>query len=301
MAFDKNHTSLGMKIIIIIFAVVLVVSLCLPFFSSCSSTAGSSDATQDDSSSSSSSSSSTASATTVAGIRATHQTLIDSLTSRLAADPGNLTYMASLGNAYYDCAAEMQSATDAGENADAVAEEFSSAVVYYDQYLAAVEAGAEAQGSSVSAVTVDRCVCLFYGGSQQDAVADLAEFLAGTPDYAMGWYNLGVMYETMGDAESAKAAYERCSEVDSDGTVGAYANLRKALIESSEQAAAEGSSGEAASTDASGSSDASETDASADGSGSSETAGAASGDEAEDGGEASGADEAGASSEADAS
>lgn len=232
MAFDKNHTSLGMKIIIVIFAVVLVVSLCLPFFSSCSSSAGTSGSGED-SSSSDASSAQTASATTVAGVRAQYQTLIDSLSSRLASDPASLTYMASLGNAYYDCASEMQSASDAAAEADAVAEEFGQAVTYYDLYLAAVRSGAEAQQSSVSAVTVDRCVCLFYSGSEDEAMADLAAFLEETPDYAMGWYNLGVMRETTGDYEGAAEAYAICAEVDADGSVGAYANLRRALLESS--------------------------------------------------------------------
>ncbi len=244
MAFDKNNTSLGMKIVIVIFAVILVVTMCLPFFSGCSST------TSTSTDSSSSSSSSTSSTTTVAGVKAQYQTLIDSNTTKLAADPTSLTYMASLGNAYMDCATAMRSASDASDESSTVEETFQSAVVYYDQYLDAVEGGAEAEASSVSAVTVDRAVCEFYGGKADQAISDLEEFLDGTPDYAMGWLNLGIMYQSQGDTDKAKEAYATCIEKDTDNSgAGTYASLYKSIIESSEEAAAESSDDASASDD----------------------------------------------------
>ena len=128
MAFDKNNTSLFMKIVIIIFAVILVLSLCLPFFSSCSATPST---TQDDGAQSDSSTE----ASTVAEIQAQYASLIESLEGKLADDPDNLTHLASLGNNYMDEGVDMKSASDAADNEETIAEVFSKAVGYYDDYL----------------------------------------------------------------------------------------------------------------------------------------------------------------------
>ena len=92
MAFDKNHTSTGMKVVIVLFAVILVVSMCVPFISSCSVTDASSD------SSDSSDSSTATTTTTVASVKQQYSSILSSLESKLDADENNTTAMASLGN-----------------------------------------------------------------------------------------------------------------------------------------------------------------------------------------------------------
>ena len=233
MAFDKNNTSLFMKIVIIIFAVILVLSLCLPFFSSCSATPST---TQDDSAQSDSSSE----ASTVAEIQAQYARLIESLEGKLADDPDNLTHLASLGNNYMDEGVDMKSASDAADNEETIAEVFSKAVGYYDDYLEAAAAG-DADADSVSAVTVDRAVCLFYSGEEDQAIADLSSFLEETDDYVMGWYNLGAFYSQQGDNDQAKEAFNKVIELDPDNESGivSYAQLQLAIIEASEEAAEE--------------------------------------------------------------
>lgn len=233
MAFDKNNTSLFMKIVIIIFAVILVLSLCLPFFSSCSATPST---TQDDSAQSDSSSE----ASTVAEIQAQYASLIESLEGKLADDPDNLTHLASLGNNYMDEGVDMKSASDAADNEETIAEVFSKAVGYYDDYLEAAAAG-DADADSVSAVTVDRAVCLFYSGEEDQAIADLSSFLEATDDYVMGWYNLGAFYSQQGDNDQAKEAFNKVIELDPDNESGivSYAQLQLAIIEASEEAAEE--------------------------------------------------------------
>lgn len=233
MAFDKNNTSLFMKIVIIIFAVILVLSLCLPFFSSCSATPST---TQDDGAQSDSSTE----ASTVAEIQAQYASLIESLEGKLADDPDNLTHLASLGNNYMDEGVGMKSASDAADNEETIAEVFSKAVGYYDDYLEAAAAG-DADADSVSAVTVDRAVCLFYSGEENQAIADLSSFLEETDDYVMGWYNLGAFYSQQGDNDQAKEAFNKVIELDPDNESGivSYAQLQLAIIEASEEAAAE--------------------------------------------------------------
>ena len=235
MAFDKNNTSLFMKIVIIIFAVILVLSLCLPFFRSCSAATA---PTQDDSAQSTSGGSE---ASTVAGIQEQYASLIASLEGKLADDPGSLTYLASLGNNYMDEGVDMQSASDAADNEDVINEAFTKAVGYYDDYLEAAQGDESVDADSVSAVTVNRAICLFYSGDEDQAVSDLTAFLDETDDYVMGWYNLGAFYAQQGDNDKAKEAFNKVIELDPDNESGAvsYAQLQLAIIESNEQAAEE--------------------------------------------------------------
>lgn len=235
MAFDKNNTSLFMKIVIIIFAVILVLSLCLPFFSSCSAATA---PTQDDSAQSASSSSE---ASTVAGIQEQYASLIASLESKLADDPGSLTYLASLGNNYMDEGVDMKGASDAADNEDTINNAFTKAIGYYDDYLEAAQGDESVDADSVSAVTVNRAICLFYSGDEDQAVSDLTAFLEETDDYVMGWYNLGAFYAQQGDNDKAKEAFNKVIELDPDNESGAvsYAQLQLAIIESNEQAAEE--------------------------------------------------------------
>ena len=93
----------------------------------------------------------------------------------------------------------------------------------------------------MSAVTVDRAVCLFYSGEEDQAIADLSSFLEETDDYVMGWYNLGAFYSQQGDNDQAKEAFNKVIELDPDNESGivSYAQLQLAIIEASEEAAAE--------------------------------------------------------------
>lgn len=152
MAFDKNNTSLGMKIIICFFAFSLVISLCLPFFSGCSNTTPTGTpgaATTEEQQ-----------PYTVADVEAQYATLIESLQSKLAADANNTAAIASLGNTFMDYAMTMEGATDAADHEDAVQAAFDEAVKYYDLYLTVIPAG----DANIAPVTVDRCVCLYYAG-----------------------------------------------------------------------------------------------------------------------------------------
>ncbi len=223
MAFDKNHTSTGMKVVIVLFAVILVVSMCVPFISSCTVTGSSAD-----SSDSSDTSTSTAT-TTVASVKQQYSSIISSLEDKLAADEDNTTAMASLGNNYMDMAAAMRSASDASDNSDEVEAAYAKAAEYYEQYLAK---------ASSQAVTVDHAVCLFYGGSADEAVSELSEYVQGDgAEYAMAWYNLAIMHYTgdTPDYASAVEEFNKAAELDSDGSAGInmYAQIYAQLAQSS--------------------------------------------------------------------
>ena len=271
MAFDKNNTSTWMKVVIVVFAVILVVSMCLPFFSSCSFNSGN-DAQESDDTEQESASTAT---TTVASVKAQYSGVISNLEQKLADNPDNTTAMASLGNNYMDMASAMRSASDYSDNADEVEAAYAKAAEYYEQYLAK---------ESSQAVSVDHAICLFYGGKADEGVSELAEYVEGDGgDYAMAWFNLGIMHYTgdTPDYESAVEEFNKAAELDPDGSAGVslnaqiYSQLAQNALDaqnsSDEDASSDGdasdASGEgAAASDAASSDEGAASDSDADGS-----------------------------------
>ena len=255
MAFDKNNTPGWMKVVIVAFAVILVVSMCLPFFSSCSFNSGNSSQQAEESDQQADS---TANTTTVAAVKQKYSGIITSQEQKLADNPANTTAMASLGNNYMDMANAMRAASDYSGNEDQVEEAFATAADYYGQYLAK---------ETSQAVSVDHAVCLFYGGKADEGLAELTAYVEGDgADYAMAWFNLGVMHYTgeTPDYAAAVEAFNKAAELDSDGSAGVsmtaqiYAQLAQNALDgqssdsddSAEGTADAGSSGPEASADA---------------------------------------------------
>lgn len=296
MAFDKNNTSLFMKVVIVIFAVILVATLCLPFFSGCTS-AGSQatdEATEDSTADQSGSSAST-------DASGKYSAVIDSLLKKHEADPGNLTYVANLGNRYKEMALSIQNAAG-DETDDDATEAFKTAISYYDEYLGAAANDSSILQSSVNAVTLSRAVCLFYTQDKEQTVADLASYLEENPDYAMGWYYLGSFYQELGDADKAKEAYTNASEKDPDNEagVGLYAQYALLVIQSQEEAAAQEESADESSADDGSDAAAEPAEASTDGGSATESAGESS-KSADAAAESTGAADASAPTDASAS
>lgn len=211
MAFDKNNTPGWMKVVIVAFAVILVVSMCLPFFSSCSFN---SDNAPQQAEESDQQTDSTTNTTTVAAVKQKYSGIISSQEQKLADNPDNTTAMASLGNNYMDMANAMRAASDYSGNEDQVEEAFATAADYYGQYLAK---------ETSQAVSVDHAVCLFYGGKADEGLAELTAYVESDgADYAMAWFNLGVMHYTgeTPDYAAAVEAFNKAAELDSDGSAG---------------------------------------------------------------------------------
>lgn len=243
MAQDNNNMSKGKTIVIVVFAVVLVASLCLPFFSSC----GNQSATNATQSSTSDASSSSDAKKTVAQVDADFQPQIDALQGKFAANSTGTTglaTLASLGNTYMDWGNELQQASDAADNDEHVKDIFAQAVSYYDQYLA--------QNPDSKAVTVDRAICVYYGGDKEGAISTLEDFTATDPDFSPAWVNLGIFYEQQGRVDDAIAAYGLAVEADAKDSynMASYAQLRALILQAQKQAASASSSADGAATSA---------------------------------------------------
>ncbi len=256
MAFDKNNTPGWMKVVIVAFAVILVVSMCLPFFSSCSFNSGNASQQAEEADQQADS---TANTTTVAAVKQKYSGIITSQEQKLADNPANTTAMASLGNNYMDMANAMRAASDYSGNEDQVEEAFATAADYYGQYLAK---------ETSQAVSVDHAVCLFYGGKADEGLAELTAYVEGDgADYAMAWFNLGVMHYTgeTPDYAAAVEAFNKAAELDSDGSAGVSmtAQIYAQLAQNALDGQSSGSDDSAEGTADAGSSD-TEADADAD-------------------------------------
>ncbi len=225
---SNDSTSLGMKIVIIIFAVVLVAGVCLPFISSCSTTSSTTETTT--ATTTTTTTTSTGDTSTVAGVQQNYATLLESLENRVAEDPTNLTNLASLANNYMDCAFEMYEADDWAAYEDEINDLFSSAVSYYALYRALAEGDDSVSQDSINAVTVDEAVCRYYTGDAEQAIDMITTLLADQPHYTMGWYNLGAIYEQEGDYEDAAEAFYTVLDLDPNDETGANTNATYQLF-----------------------------------------------------------------------
>ncbi len=77
---------------------------------------------------------------------------------------------------------------------------FSQAISSYDEHL---------KTAPSPSVEVDRSICVFYSGDHEGAIADLEDLTAREGDFAPAWANLGMFYESHGDAAKAKNAAEK--------------------------------------------------------------------------------------------
>ena len=216
-------------IIIVVFAIIMALSMMLPSLSSIftstdstSSTSEEQDASTSDTSSSDSSSSTTS---TMDSIDQQYESTVSSLEKELEDDPENLATLLNLGNDYmsWGYTASQYASTD-DENAH-VDELLDKAISYYDQYL-------ELNDSDV--VKVDRALCTYYKGDVDEAQAELEQITTDSPDCAIAWANLGMVYESNGADYSAKKAYEKAEETDPDDEYGAksYAEERLDALQS---------------------------------------------------------------------
>lgn len=123
-------------------------------------------------------------------------------------------------NSYFDMGmAALNAAKDEESQAKAV-DLFNQAVVFYDEYLAMHEN---------PSATVDRAICVFYGGDHEGAIADLEAFTKKDATFAPAWANLGMFYESHDEKDKAVNAYEqalKAAEKEDAYGVGGYAQER---------------------------------------------------------------------------
>lgn len=166
--------------------------------------------------------------------------------TRLKKNSKDLAALLNLGNAYmnWGYSATYSSSTD--EEKEYAKGLLEQAIDYYDQYLKLNDA---------KSVRVDRALCQYYMGQNDEAIQALEKLAEDNPDYPLVWANLGMLYEQQGDSEKASEAYHKAVETDEKDEYGAksYANSR--LISLNSKVSSPGDAGDASADDISTSQD----------------------------------------------
>ena len=190
--------------------------------------------------------------TTVETVDGNYEGIVQDLESKVAENPEDKASLLSLGRYCFSWGANVSSLATTDEETSHANELFDKAIGYYDQYL-------ELEDSP--AARVDRALCQYYKGDAEAAATELTEVTTNSPDYAPAWANLGMLYETQGLTDEARAAYEKAAELDPDNEYGAYsyAKQRISALDEAAESAEEDSADDAGETD-----DAAQTDANSD-------------------------------------
>lgn len=126
----------------------------------------------------------------------------------------------TLANNFFDMGMSAMNSVQSEEDRQKAQDVFKQAIAHYDEYL---------EDNASPAAEVDRAICVFYAGDHEQAIADLEAFVERDATFAPAWANLGMFYESHGDAEKAEKAYRRAvdaaAEDDTYG-VGDYARER---------------------------------------------------------------------------
>lgn len=239
MAFNAHQTKkaqiivvvMAMVIAVVLAALVLTGSLTPKASSTAAADSGSAQqasataSSSSDSSSGSGASSSAFSSTatdangnkleTMDEVNATYGTAERNLQATYDADSSNPVALLNLANGYFDWGDAAQSVAKTDDEKQHARDLFNKAIGLYDQYLDA--------NPNSNSVIVDRAIAIFYAGDHKKAIAQLEEFTAGNDSFAQAWANLGMFYQTDGQTDKAKAAYQKAVDTATDSNVKAYA------------------------------------------------------------------------------
>ena len=158
-------------------------------------------------------------------VNATYGTAERNLQATYDADSSNPVALLNLANGYFDWGDAEQSMAKSDHERQHARDLFNKAIELYDQYLK--------DNPNSNSVIVDRAISIFYAGDHKKAIAVLEEFTASNDSFAQAWANLGMFYQTDGQTDKAKTAYQKAVDTATDSNVKTYAQQNlEALNES---------------------------------------------------------------------
>ena len=218
----SDNIGLGGKILIVFFAILMAASLMLPSFAAIFSSSQSGSSTSGQQSTS---------VTDVASADAKYTDVVASLEEKYSSDPTDLATLLNLGKDYMAWGVTVRYSGSTDASTSHANELLEKAISYYDQYLALKDSGA---------VRVDRALCQYYEEETSEATAALEQLTQDMPDYGPAWANLGMLYESAGNSDQAREAYQKAQEADADDEYGAktYATQRISAMDSAASSSA---------------------------------------------------------------
>lgn len=198
MAINKAKTSLPMKIVLV-FIIIAFVAMFIPWNTVLGSGGQQSGTTQ--------------TAGPLAAVDAKYQPNVAALTATLQSEPTSYTILVALGNTYFDWAINKQQASQS-----------SSATAGADQPLWVAAKDAYSRALAVKAgeppVEVDYSIALYYNGETDKAIARVEKVVKANPEFAPAYFNLGIFYEALGQADKALASFKKYLVLDPTGKQG---------------------------------------------------------------------------------
>ena len=171
-----------------------------------------------------------------------YEDYVADLESQLEGDPENAETLLATARACSTWGTTvMMLAADDAEAAHGT-ELVERAVGYYDRYLAL---------DNASDARAERAMCEYYLGDAETATADLEALTTDDPEYATGWYDLGLLYEGQGQTDEALAAYQKAVELDPDDEQGVGSSAQSRVDELTGAADADEGADDATSDDSS--------------------------------------------------
>ena len=167
------------------------------------------------------------------------------LESKLEDDPENAETLLATARACSSWGSSVLMLATTDEESSHGTELMQRAIGYYDRYL---------ELDNASDARSERAMCEYYLGDLETATADLEAVTTDDPEYAPAWYDLGSLYEAQGLTDEAVAAYQKAAELDPDDEQGVGSNAQArvdSLTGATDDAAAEGATGDEAAADAS--------------------------------------------------
>ncbi len=152
---------------------------------------------------------------------------IDQYNGLIKDNPSESVNYLNLANEYYDyAAAVLQGTVKSSEGSDDL---FNKAIENYETFRG-MDAGADS--STIAVVSVNEAMAYYYTGDTANALSILQGQTGLTPDNAVVWARLGLVYANSGDAADATAAYNKAIELDPNDTTGAksFATQQLSLI-----------------------------------------------------------------------
>lgn len=198
MAIDKSNTKPWVKVTLIVLIVAFVMSFVVlaanpwELFKSPETTTGT---------------------PAVDAVDSQYQPQVASLTALLQSEPESYTVLVTLGNAYFDWAAQKQQASQTSTST------LGADLPLWNGAKDAYARAIAVQNDSPS-VSIDYAITLFYTGDSLKAIETAEKVTKETPEFSPAWFNLGIFFQTLGENPKAITAFERYLKIDPKGTGG---------------------------------------------------------------------------------
>lgn len=212
---SSRRMSMGKKIAVGIFSLFIALSMMIPSLAMIFGRSNSQTTVTKTSSSKSGQEASTPDA-----VNAKYSAQAQELSDEITDNPDNLAAVLKLAQTHLNWGVELRKIASDDTVKQQADEYITKSLSEYDTYLAK---------SDSDEVRADRAIAQFQSGDENGSVEALKALTGKSPDCALAWLNLGMVYLKMGNADDADAALQKAVEADADGSQNVRSIAQKLL------------------------------------------------------------------------